>query len=498
MKNDEFCIKHYEFVGSTGLWADSEKVAAGGSAIALHTVEPELAVEMVGRGASAQAMRFLAQDSSPRAAADAILALHDRWRSIAAAPGEDRWAAILTTLASYAPAGETEEEDLVSGPNQRAEEKAGGSAGAVVEEAGVTLQLWFYHGAAGSGGQRSLVTYVPPHSPDGSPPPPPLGNDGNTPGKLPSLHLRSDGRIGSRTILAANIWTSKGRNVAMITGPLGPAVASFEWVHLAVVVRKRLAQIYVNGVMAAFSTLDLESVAGIMPESFITKPHVASKAAPSGLADGLPSTFYSDVSYALGKAPERAGVGTRGARGMVERMGIYGRPLSPGEVRWLATCSGVNRGSDAPWEPLGRPHAFLVSVSQAGTTAPSGATAPVTLASHVSGYAEHVDANHRQYWQALVEPEESFGATATEEPGPEPGPNVRLGPPPRLSRRPTAAKEMQPLAFKGAIASNRSVFTREMAWAVKLNLKIDRGNSGLEEGWESAGLLDTLAAVAIE
>jgi hypothetical protein len=162
--------------------------------------------------------------------------------------------------------GQTDASGKTNNTETDAEADAETEAEENAEEAGVTLLLWFYHGAERSAGQRSVVTYVPPHSPLHAPaaaptPTPPrtatqssadaaaaaeAAAGGPPLGKMPSLHLRSDARNASRTLLAANLWTSKGRNVAMITGPLRTAVPSYEWAHLAVVVRKRLAQIYVR------------------------------------------------------------------------------------------------------------------------------------------------------------------------------------------------------------------------------------------------------------
>ena len=289
------------------------------------------------------------------------------------------------------------------------------------------------------------------------------------------------------------------------------------------------------------------------------------------------------VSYAIGKAPIRAGVATRGAKGMVERMSIFGRPLSPGEVRWLATCSGTNNaddknsstdngtetdsgsetskekqqqkksggkeppvedeaeGEEPLWEPTA-PHPFLYGVSQGGTTAPSGAVAPVTLPSHVDGYAEHVDVNHRPYWQALptaptAQLAEAFNAPPPEPPDsesdsdtdaeeatqqqeegeqsePEPNRYQKLPPgsggsgggsmvpAPRLMRRPSKPPQhaTPPFASVGAIASGRSVFTRRMPWALKLKLKLDSAEVGLLHTWRQPDDLNdqSLAAVATE
>ena len=329
-------------------------------------------------------------------------------------------------------------------------------------------------------------------------------------GKLPSLQLRADARNSSRTLLAATLWTSKGRHVALVSGPLQPAVPSFEWVHLAVVVRPRLAEIYVNGQMTAYSSSLSDST-----EQFIVAPDVPTRSPPH--LDGMhPSgVIYENVSFNIGKASIRAGISTRGARGMVERMSIHGRPLSPGEVRWLATCSGVNSkhgGEPAPWEPPAL-HPFLLRVSQGGSTARSGAIAPVTLPSHQTGYAEHVDQNHQRYWQALLTPAtetvDTIGAfshprvpTATES-GQQPDSeervvhthNTRDQPsthpsssalPVRLTRRPQEplpTPEMPP-SFVGAIASGRSVFTRHMPWAVKLKLQLDSAEVGLLNSWQ--------------
>jgi len=220
------------------------------------------------------------------------------------------------------------------------------------------------------------------------------------------------------------------------------------------------------------------------------------------------SVVYENTSFAVGKAPLRAGISTRGARGMVERMFIYGRPLSPGEVRWLATCSAVNSkgGVNSPWQPTA-PHPFLLRVSQGGSTAPSGTVAPVTLPSHVVGYAEHVDQNHQLYWDPLQTPTAMDSAytsgafsppsTATEfgqEPQSESPPRAhyymyaRHPPPGRLTRRPQEPLSLptMPKSFVGAIASGRSVFTRHMPWALKLKLKLDSAEVGLLHSWQQA------------
>ena len=195
------------------------------------------------------------------------------------------------------------------------------------------------------------------------------------------------------------------------------------------------------------------------------------------------------------------------------------------------------------WEPTA-PHPFLYGVSQGGTTAPSGAVAPVTLPSHVDGYAEHVDVNHRPYWQALPtaptaqlaeafapppEPPDSESDSDTdaeeeatqqqqeegEQSEPEPNRYQKLPPgsggsgggsmvpAPRLMRRPSKPPQhaTPPFAFVGgAIASGRSVFTRRMPWALKLKLKLDSAEVGLLHTWSQPDDLNdqSLAAVATE
>ena len=324
-------------------------------------------------------------------------------------------------------------------------------------------------------------------------------------GKLPSLQLRADAR------LAATLWTSKGRHVALVSGPLQPAVPSFEWVHLAVVVRPRLAQLYVGGHMTAYSSSLSDST-----EQFIVAPDVPTRSPPHLDGAHAGAVIYENVSFAIGKPPIRAGVSTRGARGMVERMSIYGRPLSPGEVRWLATCSGVNSkhgDGPSPWEPPAL-HPFLLRVSQGGSTVPSGAIAPVTLPSHQAGYAEHLDQNHQRYWQALLTPAatetvDTLGAfspprtppTATEfgrqpdsepvvhthntrdQPPAHPSSSVRQFRHARRPQEPLPTPETPP-SFVGAIASGRSVFTKHMPWAVKLKLKLDSAEVGLLNSWQ--------------
>ena len=114
----------------------------------------------------------------------------------------------------------------------------------------------------------------------------------------------------------------------------------------------------VNGDMTAHSSMLSDST-----EQFIVVPDVPKRSHLEAVQSG--PVVYENVSYAVGKPPIRSGVSIRGARGMVERMSMHGRPLSPGEVRWLATCSGVNSegGKHSPWLPTA-PHPFLLRVSQ--------------------------------------------------------------------------------------------------------------------------------------
>lgn len=355
-------------------------------------------------GASAEAMRQLGRSANPRAAFDSV-------RSPATTIDADRngdvqgWQHELRELWLK---GQKQHPGSPPSSTERIDkgQKSGDStSGAEEEDPGISLNLWFYHAATQPGGQRSVATYVPPHSaayaPAGAP-----TQAGNA-GRLPSLQLRADARNSSRTLLAATLWTNKGRHVALVSGPLSTAVPSFQWVHLAVVVRPRLAQIYVssallylvpfksleflhvhpsymaqtevcwlhairrcslrhwlqvNGHMTAHSSSLSDST-----EHFIVVPDVPKRLLPDleMVRPGSQSVVYENVSYAIGKPPIRAGISTRGARGMVERMSIYGRPLVPGEVRWLATCSGVNSisGEHSPWLPTA-PHPFLLRVSQ--------------------------------------------------------------------------------------------------------------------------------------
>ena len=117
--------------GSTGRWPYATKVEAGGAALALYAVEPALAVEMVIAGASAKAMLQVGRSSHPRAAFDAAMEANS-------GEGEQPW------------------QPSPPPPSQRGESS--------VDEEGVSLHLWWYHGSAQPGGQRSIVTYVPPHS----------------------------------------------------------------------------------------------------------------------------------------------------------------------------------------------------------------------------------------------------------------------------------------------------------------------------------------------
>ena len=185
---------------------------------------------------------------------------------------------------------------------------------------------------------------------------------------------------------------------------------------------------------------------------------------------------------------------------------VFGRPLEPGEVRWLALCSarGEGIGSESPvdeegakccgetvtpplWQPV-KPESFLTDVYEAGTTAPSGAVVPTTLPSGVEGYTEHIDANHRPFWRPLD--------TAARLP------NLING---RLVRRPTkplATPDNEENGMFGSAAvlveeamrQGRSVFGRRTAFAEKLGLPLDavEPEEGLlssgPQGWEELGL----------
>lgn len=160
--------------------------------------------------------------------------------------------------------------------------------------------------------------------------------------------------------------------------------------------------------------------------------------------------------------------------------------------------------------------AAIMILNAGGTTAVSGTVAPMTLSTHVAGYAEHVDLNHQPYWQALPTPAAAGAAgtfeafnytqtapetTAQADSDSEPqensvptkdasdkssGRSPSSAPAGRLRRRPEKplpTPEMSP-QFVGAIASGRSVFTRHMPWALKLKLKLDSAEVGLLDSWQ--------------
>ena len=143
-------------------------------------------------GASVQTMRQLGGNSNSRAAYDSVISRPTAHQSDAnLKTNEQEWQRELHELWLQAQKqrqmhpNSTTEHNNIGQNNRDGEDEEVHEAQA--DDPGISLNLWFYHGAAHPGGQRSVVTYVPPHSAAHAPSAGKTAKAGFQQGQLPSL-----------------------------------------------------------------------------------------------------------------------------------------------------------------------------------------------------------------------------------------------------------------------------------------------------------------------